>query len=60
MFVDDKSISYRLRESVAPYAFLRATYTNVSADRFTWQGEGSDDLKIWEPFLFIELNRGER
>jgi hypothetical protein len=60
VFADDKTISHRLKESVAPYAFLRATYTNVSADRFTWQGEGSDDLKTWEPFLFIALQRSER
>jgi uncharacterized protein DUF1579 len=54
---DGKAISYRMKEPVAQHAFTRATYTNISKDHFTWQGDKSDDGKTWEQFLIIELYR---
>jgi hypothetical protein len=50
-------ISYLMKEPVARHAFTRATYTNISAEHFTWQGDRSNDGKIWEQFLVIELYR---
>jgi hypothetical protein len=57
---DGKAISYRMKEPVARHAFTRATYTNISADHFTWRGDGSNDEKTWEQFLVIELYRSEK
>jgi len=57
---DGKAISYRMREPVARHAFTRATYTNISPDHFTWQGDRSNDGKTWEQFLVIELHRSEK
>jgi len=54
---DGKAISYRMKEPVARHAFTRATYTNISKDHFTWQGDRSDDGKTWDQFLVIELYR---
>ena len=55
--VNAQSISYLMKEPVARHAFTRATYTNISADHFTWLGERSDDGETWEQFLVIELDR---
>ena len=57
---DEQAISYRMKEPVARHAFTRATYTNISADHFTWRGERSDDGGTWEAFLVIELYRSEK
>jgi hypothetical protein len=57
---DGKAISYRMKEPVARHAFTRATYTNISADHFTWRGDRSNDGKTWEQFLVIELYRSEK
>ena len=57
---DGKAISYRMKEPVARHAFTRATYTNISPDHFTWQGDRSNDGKTWEQFLVIELYRSEK
>jgi hypothetical protein len=57
---DGKAISYRMKEPVARHAFTRATYTNISADHFTWRGDRSNDEKTWEQFLVIELYRSEK
>ena len=54
---DEKVISYIMKEPLAPHAFTRATYTNSSADRFTWRGERSNDRKTWEEFMVIEAYR---
>ncbi|HEV8577729.1 MAG TPA: hypothetical protein VGX68_01505 [Thermoanaerobaculia bacterium] len=54
---DGKVISYLMKEPVAQHAFTRATYTNISADHFTWQGDRSNDGEEWEQFLVIELYR---
>lgn len=55
--VDEKEISYAMRETVAGHGFTRATYTNISGNHFTWIGEKSDDAKRWEEFLVIEAER---
>ena len=57
---DEKSISYSMKEPVARHAFTRATYTNISADHFTWRGDRSNDGKAWEEFLVIEVYRSEK
>lgn len=57
--VNEKSISYSMKEPVAQHAFTRATYINVSPNRFTWRGERSNDGKAWEEFLVIEAYRGK-
>jgi hypothetical protein len=54
---DGKAISYSMKEPVARHTFTRATYTNISADHFTWRGDRSDDGKTWEQFLVIDLYR---
>jgi len=56
---DGKGISYCMKEPAARHAFTRATYTNVSADHFTWRGDRSNDGKTWEHFLTIELYRSK-
>ena len=58
--VDGKTISYRMKEPVAQHAFTRATYTDISADHFIWQGDRSNDGRTWEQFLVIELYRSEK
>jgi hypothetical protein len=57
---DGKAISYQMKEPVTRPAFTRATYTNISADHFTWRGDRSGDGKTWEQFLVIELYRSEK
>ncbi|GAB4109260.1 MAG: hypothetical protein Kow001_09110 [Acidobacteriota bacterium] len=54
---DGAAISYCMEEPVARHALTRATYVRISADRFTWRGERSDDGRTWEQFLVIELHR---
>ena len=54
---DEKAISFSMREPLAHHEFTRATYTNFSANHFTWRGERSNDRKAWELFLVIEANR---
>ena len=55
--IDEKAITYSMKEPVAPHAFTRATYTNISENHFTWRGERSNDGKAWEEFLVIEVYR---
>lgn len=55
--VSEKGITYILKEPLAQHRFTRATYTNISANHFTWRGEKSDDGKSWEEFLVIEATR---
>jgi hypothetical protein len=38
----------------------RATYTNISANDFTWRGEHSTEGKSWTEFKVIECQRSER
>lgn len=58
--VDEKSISYSMKEPVAAHAFTRATYTIVSENHFTWRGERSNDQKTWEEFLVIDVYRSPK
>ncbi len=60
VMADEKAISYSMKEPVARHAFTRATYTNISADHFTWRGDRSNDGKTWEEFLVIEVYRSEK
>jgi hypothetical protein len=55
--MDEKGISYLMKEPMAPHKFTRATYTNISDDHFTWRGERSNDKANWEEFLVIENYR---
>lgn len=55
---DGKDISYTFPEPTGVHALTRATYTDITPDRFTWRGERSDDGTQWEEFLRIEC-RGE-
>jgi len=55
--IDDESITYAFKETVGPYAYTRATYTNHSATHFAWRGDGSDDRKSWSEFMTIDAYR---
>ncbi len=56
---DGESITYTLREPMAAHTLTRATYTNISDQHFTWQGEESDDGKRWSEFIVVEAYRGK-
>jgi hypothetical protein len=55
--IDEKGITYKMKEPATGHAFTRATYTNISEDHFTWQGERSNDDKAFEEFMVIEAER---
>jgi hypothetical protein len=55
--ISEKEIRYSMKEPVATHAYTRATYTNISANHFTWRGERSSDNKSWEEFMVIECDR---
>jgi hypothetical protein len=57
--IDDKGITYSMKEPVAAGALTRATYMNISGNHFTWRGERSDDSKAWAEFMRIECYRTE-
>ena len=54
---DGQSIVYAFNEPMAPHAYTRATYTNISQTHFTWRGEKSDDAKTWSEFMVVEAHR---
>lgn len=56
---DGQSIIYVFKETVAGHAYMRATYTNISKNHFTWRGEKSDDGKAWSEFMVIESYRSK-
>ncbi|MBV9302823.1 MAG: DUF1579 family protein [Acidobacteriaceae bacterium] len=56
---DDQSIVYAFKEPVAGHAYTRATYANISKTHFTWQGEKSDDGKVWSELMLVEAHRSE-
>jgi hypothetical protein len=56
---DGDSIIYAFKEPMAGHAYTRATYANISEQRFTWRGEKSDDREAWSEFMVIEAYRGE-
>jgi len=55
--IDETGITYAMNEPMASHAFTRATYMNISENRFTWRGEKSDDRERWEDFMVIEAYR---
>lgn len=55
--IDEKGIMYSMKELIAPHVLTRATYTDISDNRFTWRGEKSDDGRVWEEFMVIEAYR---
>ena len=57
--MDEKGITYSMKEPVASHVFTRATYANISENHFTWLGERSDDGKAWEKFIVIEAHRSK-
>jgi len=57
--IDEKGITYSMKEPIASHVFTRATYTNISENHFTWIGERSDDGKAWEKFIVIEAYRSK-
>jgi hypothetical protein len=57
--IDGESITYAFKETVGPYAYTRATYTNHSETHFTWRGDGSDDGKKWNEFMVVEAHRSK-
>jgi hypothetical protein len=57
--IDEKGITYSMKEPVASHVLTRATYTNISENHFTWRGEKSDDGKVWEEFMLIEAYRSK-
>ena len=50
---------YAFKEPVAAHAYTRATYANISEDRFTWRGEQSADCKTWSELMVLEVYREE-
>lgn len=52
--IDGPSISYTFKEPMGAHALTRATYLDISPNRFTWRGERSNDGTVWEEFLVIE------
>jgi hypothetical protein len=58
--IDEKSITYSFREPVASHAFTRATYLNISENRFRWRGERSNDRTTWDEFMVIEAYRSKK
>jgi len=55
--IDEKGITYKMKEPATGHAFTRATYANISENHFTWRGERSNDDKVWEEFMVIEAER---
>lgn len=56
---DGQSIIYSFKEPMAPHAYTRATYTNISKSHFTWRGEKSDDGQAWSEFMVVEAYRSK-
>lgn len=57
--IDEKGITYSMKEPAVAGALTRATYMNISGNHFTWRGERSADGKAWAEFMRIECYRGE-
>jgi len=55
--VHGNTIAYIFPEPTTAHPFTRATYTPLSATRFTWQGEKSADQKSWTQFLLVDCHR---
>ncbi len=57
MRITEGAISFSFKEPVADRAYTKATYTNITADHFTWIGEGSIDGQTWAEFMVVECER---
>jgi hypothetical protein len=55
--VEGRSIIYAFMEPTAGHAYTRVSYTDHSTTHFTWQGEKSDDGKMWSQFMIVEAYR---
>ena len=56
--VTPEAITFDLVDQFAPDALSRVTFSNMSADHFTWKEEKSlDDGQTWAAFVAIEAHR---
>ena len=55
--INSESISYSFKEPMADQTYTRVTFTNISAEHFTWVGEKSDDGEHWAEFMIIDCDR---
>ncbi len=55
--ITENSISYYFKEPMAAQAYTRATYNNISSERFTWLGDKSNDGKSWTDFMVVQCHR---
>ena len=56
--VNPKTITFNLIDKFAPDAISRVTFSNISADHFTWSEEKSlDQGRTWAEFVVIEARR---
>jgi hypothetical protein len=56
--VNQETITFNLIDKFAPDAMSRVTFSNISADHFTWREEKSlDDGRTWVEFVTIEAHR---
>lgn len=56
---NNQSITYTFKEPVADHAYTRVTYRIISEAHFTWQGEKSEDGRLWREFMLVEAYRTE-
>ena len=56
--VTPDAIGFKLVDRFAPDAISRVTFSNISADHFTWREEKSlDQGRTWTEFVSIEAHR---
>jgi len=56
--VNPKTITFNLIDKLAPDAMSRVTFSNISANHFTWIEENSlDQGRTWTEFVVIEAHR---
>ena len=56
--VNPKTITFNLIDKFAPDAISRVTFSNISANHFTWSEEKSlDQGRTWTEFVVIEARR---
>lgn len=56
--VNPKTITFNLIDIFAPDAISRVTFSNISANHFTWSEEKSVDKgRTWTEFVVIEAHR---
>lgn len=58
--VNPQTITFNLIDQFAPDAICRVTFSNISANHFTWSEEKSlDQGKTWTEFVVIEAHRAK-